>query len=69
MDFPVSRLQVDLGLDRGFVVGDRRLREVLGDSYRAPDAAELVRRTCDWPVATRRGRRPERARAGDHAVA
>jgi len=33
-----------------------RLRQVLGPSYRAPDAAELVRRTCDTLVATRWGR-------------
>ena len=33
-----------------------RLRQVLGPSYRAPDAAELVRRTCDNLVATRWGR-------------
>ena len=61
----------------GKELDNRRLREVLGDSYRAPDATELVRRTCDWLVATRWGRRveqlgaghpPERPRAGDNAV-
>ncbi len=33
-----------------------RLRQVLGPSYRAPVAAQLVRRTCDTLVATRWGR-------------
>lgn len=33
-----------------------RLRSALGSSYRAPDAASLVRRTCDRLIATRWGR-------------
>lgn len=33
-----------------------RLRQALGPTYQAPDAAELVRRTCDALVATRWGR-------------
>ncbi len=37
-------------------VDNRRLRAALGDLYGAPDPAELVRRTCDWLVATRWGR-------------
>lgn len=35
---------------------NRRLRAALGDSYRPPDPAELVRRTCEWLVATKWGR-------------
>lgn len=41
----------------GKEVDNRRLRGTLGDSYRAPDAAELVRRTCERLVATKWGRR------------
>lgn len=35
---------------------NRRLRGVLGRSYAAPDATELIRRTCEWLIATRWGR-------------
>lgn len=32
------------------------LRKVLGDTYRPPDPATLVHRTCEWLVATKWGR-------------
>ncbi len=38
-------------------VDNRRLRAALGDRYRSPDPADLVRRTCEWLIATRWGRR------------
>ncbi len=40
----------------GKELDNRRLREVLGPSYAAPDASELIRRTCERLVATSWGR-------------
>jgi len=40
----------------GKEIDNSRLRAALGDGYRAPDGADLVRRTCESLVATRWGR-------------
>lgn len=51
----------------GKELDNRRLRQVLGESYSPPDPADLIRRTCESLVATSWGRRPRRA--GNHALA
>jgi len=40
----------------GKQVDNRRLRQALGEAYRAPDPTELVRRTCESLVADKWGR-------------
>lgn len=56
----------------GKEVDNTRIRALLGPAYSTPDAAELVRRTCDWLVATKWGRQvrpPGEPAAGGSAVA